>query len=87
MGQILVRNLRDELIERLKTTAEVAGKSLEQSLRELLASAAPITAEEKVAVSCRLRAAFASDEFDAKAAIRWGRDDEFHEIERKFDTP
>jgi hypothetical protein len=56
-------------------------------LRDLLASAAPLSAAEKVAVSRRLRAAFASDEFDAKAAIRWGRDDEFHEVELKFDTP
>jgi|GEM_PF-1131905 len=87
MGQILVRNLDDELIERLKTKAELAGKSLEQSLRELLASAAPLSAQEKVAVSRRLRAAFASDEFDTKAAIRWGRDDEFDELERKLDTP
>jgi plasmid stability protein len=87
MGQILVRNLDDELIAALKLRAELAGKSLEQTVRELLSAAAPLTSEEKVAVSRRLRAAFAAEEWDTAAAIRWGRDDEFFELEGKFDSP
>jgi plasmid stability protein len=56
LGQILIRNLDDAVIARLKTKAELAGKSLEQSLRELLQESAPLTPEERVAVSDRIRA-------------------------------
>ena len=56
MGQILIRNLDDAVIARLKTKAELAGKSLEQSLRELLQESAPLTPEERAAVSDRIRA-------------------------------
>lgn len=87
MGQILVRNLDDELIAALKVRAELAGKSLEQTVRELLSAAAPLTPEEKVAVSRRLRAAFGAEDWDTGAAIRWGRDDEFFELEKRFDSP
>ncbi len=86
MGQVLIRNLDDEVIARLKQRAELAGVSQEQFLRELLTGAAPLTAEEKVAISRRLRAAFAADDWDTPGAIRWGRDDEFFEIEKKFDA-
>lgn len=86
MGQILVRNLDDEVIQRLKLRAELTGVSLEHFLRDTLTMAAPLTSEEKVAISRRLRAAFTADEWDTKGAIRWGRDDEFYEIEQKFDT-
>ena len=83
MGQILVRNLEDHVIASLKLRAELKGKSLEQELRDLLTEAAPLSVEERVAVSERLRAAFAVEEFDTKAAVRWGRDDEFIELEFK----
>jgi antitoxin FitA len=86
MGQVLIRNLDDDVVARLKQRAELAGVSLEQFLRDLLSGAAPLTADEKVAISRRLRAAFASDDWDTSGAIRWGRDDEFFEIEKKFDT-
>jgi len=56
MGQILIRNLDDAVIQRLKTKAELAGKSLEQSLRELLTAAAPLTPEQRVEISRRMRA-------------------------------
>jgi plasmid stability protein len=56
MGQILIRNLDDAVIQRLKTKAELAGKSLEQSLREMLTEHAPLTPEERVRVSRRMRA-------------------------------
>jgi len=56
MGQILIRNLDDEVIARLKTKAELAGKSLEQSLRELLTAHAPLSPEERVALSRGIRA-------------------------------
>jgi len=37
MGQILIRNLDDDLVETLKQNAQSAGTSLEQYLRDLLA--------------------------------------------------
>ncbi len=55
MGQILIRNLDDAVIARLKTKAELAGKSLEQSLRELLTDAAPLAAHEKLAIIERIQ--------------------------------
>lgn len=87
MGQVLIRNLDDEVIASLKLRAELKGKSLEQELRDVISAAAPLTPDEKVTVSRRLREQFAREEFDVKAAIRWGRDDEVFELEEKFDSP
>ena len=86
MGQILVRNLDGNVIANLKLRAELKGKTLEQELRDVLTAAAPLPVEEQVAVPERLRAAFAVENFDTRAAIRWGRDDEFHELQLK-DSP
>ena len=47
MGQVLVRNLDDRLIEGLKTKAELKGRSLEQELRDVLTKAAPLTPGER----------------------------------------
>jgi plasmid stability protein len=55
MGQILIRNLDDAVIQRLKTKAELAGKSLEQSLRELLTEHAPLSPEERLAIIDRIQ--------------------------------
>ena len=62
MGQVLVRNLDDAVIERLKQKAAARGTSLEQVAREALAAAAAVDerqAEVHAAVE-RGRAAFAS---------------------------
>ena len=40
MGQILVRNLDDSVIEQLKARAIKANKSLEQSVRDILTGVA-----------------------------------------------
>jgi len=80
MGQVLVRNLDDRVIERFKTKAELKGHSLEQELREVITAAAPLTPEEKVALSRKWRASMPPlKDFDVRAAIRHGRDDEFDE--------
>jgi antitoxin FitA len=80
MGQVLVRNLDDRVIESLKTKAELKGRSLEQELRDVLTNAAPLTPSEKVALFNKLRATTAPlGEVDVRAAIRHGRDDEFDE--------
>jgi antitoxin FitA len=80
MGQVLVRNLDDKVIKNFKTKAELKGHSLEQELRELITAAAPLTPEEKVVLSRKWRASMPPlKDFDVRAAIRHGRDDEFDE--------
>ena len=51
MGQILIRNLPDDAINRLKTKAKIANKSLEQTVREILIAHTPFTPEERLAFS------------------------------------
>jgi len=76
MGQVLVRNLDERVIESLKTKAELKGRSLEQELRDVLTRAAPLTPEEKVALFRKLRGTSEPlGEVDVRAAIRYGRDD------------
>jgi antitoxin FitA len=80
MGQVLVRNLDDKIIKNFKTKAELKGHSLEQELRNLITAAAPLTPEEKLALSRKWRASTPPlKDFDVRAAIRHGRDDEFAE--------
>lgn len=80
MGQVLVRNLDDQVIEKLKTKAEIKGHSLEQELRDVITAAAPLTPDEKIALFKRLRALSPPmHDVDVRAAIRYGRDDEFDE--------
>ena len=77
MGQVLVRNLDDHIIESLRTKAELRGRSLEQELRDVLSAAAPLKPLEKIAILRRIRAKSPSLKgFDVSAAIRAGRDDE-----------
>ena len=56
MGQVIVRNLDDGVIAALKTKAALRGHSLEQELRSILTDAARLSAEEKLALSSRMRA-------------------------------
>lgn len=56
MGQVLVRNLDDQVIEAIKLKAELKGHSLEQELREIIKQAAPLLPEERLALSDRIRA-------------------------------
>ncbi len=77
MGQVLVRNLDDNVIESLKTKAALKGCSLEQELRAVLTAAAPLTAQEKITLFRKIRAKSPPlRNFDVAAAIRAGRDDE-----------
>jgi antitoxin FitA len=80
MGQVLVRNLDDRVIESFKTKAELKGRSLEQELRDVLTNAAPLTPDEKIALFRKLRATTpALGDVDVRAAVRHGREDEFDE--------
>ena len=80
MGQLLIRNLDDRVIESLKTKSELKGRSLEQELGDVLTNAAPLTPEEKIVLFSKLRAMTPPfGDVDVRAAIRRGRDDEFDE--------
>jgi len=54
MGQVLVRNLEDEIIDAIRLKAEAKGHSLEQELREIIRAAAQTTANRVEAME-RLR--------------------------------
>lgn len=56
MAQVIVRNLEDDVVERLKLKAELNGHSLEQELREILRQAAPLTPEQKIEMFRRVQA-------------------------------
>ena len=56
MGQILVRNLDDDVIERLKQRAKLANLSLEQQVRDILREAAKPDRQALLAEMDRIRA-------------------------------
>ena len=56
MAQLLVRNLEDAIVTALKKRAAAEGKSLEQSLREILRDAAMPEVARRVAIADRIRA-------------------------------
>ena len=56
MGQVIVRNLDDDVIERLRRRAKARGVSLEQQLREVLTKAAKPDPDEYLAEMRRIRA-------------------------------
>jgi len=56
MGQLLIRNVEDRVIESLKLKAELKGHSLEQELRDILKRAAGPNVEERLAMIDRVRA-------------------------------
>ena len=56
MGQILVRNLDDAVIAALKQRASQQKTSVEQTAREILATAARLSKEETWAKLDRIRA-------------------------------
>lgn len=76
MAQVLVRNLDDNVVERLRRKAELNGLSLEQELREVLTAAARLTPEERVALSRRIRALTPGGKLRSESAdlIRQDRD-------------
>ncbi len=58
MGQILVRNLPDGVIETLKTKAELSGRSLEQTVRDMIIEQTPLTSEELLKLTDRFLSRF-----------------------------
>ncbi len=74
MGQILVRNLEDGVIERLKARARKADQSLEQTVRDILTEAASPSKDELWAEIDRLRKEAGRVSLDATDLIRKERD-------------
>jgi plasmid stability protein len=71
----IVIDLDDSLVERLKVIAELKGRTLEDELREIINRAAPLTPEERVALSDRIRAMQAKpSELLSEDLIREDRD-------------
>ena len=56
MGQVVIRNIDESLIERLKARARAQRKSLEQLLRDLLAEAARPSRSDLLDEMHRIRA-------------------------------
>jgi antitoxin FitA len=56
MAQLLIRNLEENVVEALKKRAAAEGKSLEQSLRDLLRDAALPEVARRLAIIDRIRA-------------------------------
>ena len=79
MGQVLIRDLDDDVIDAMKSKAKIHGRSLESQLRAVIEAAAPFTPEERVKSAEYLQSLGGPilEDFDVRAAIRWGRDDEF----------
>ena len=74
MGQILIRNLEDSVIERLKRRALKVDKSLEQTVREILTEAARPSRAELLADMDRIRKEIGPVTLDATDLIREDRD-------------
>ncbi len=79
MGQILVRNLDNLVIERLKDKAKRDGTSLEQTAREALdADTVTPNRDDLIAFAAEMRAKTAKrkPKLDMVAAIRYDRDND-----------
>jgi plasmid stability protein len=74
MADLLI-DLDDGLIERLKVTAELKGRTLEEEVRDIIERAAPLSPEERVALSDRIRSMQAKpSELLSEDLIREARD-------------
>lgn len=75
MGDILIRGLDDELIDRIKRRARSGGRSLQAELRAMIEQAARLDPAEARRVAARFRRQFGAVQFDDSAdLIREDRD-------------
>jgi plasmid stability protein len=77
MGQIIIRNIDDHVVSRLKKQAADQGLSLEESLRRALAQLARPSKEEIIAEQRRIRAMSAARKEPpfAEHLVREGRNE------------
>ena len=80
MADMLVRNVDDDAVARLKKKAEAAGKSMNELAREVLHAASKPSKEEAWAaadsIRAKIRARIGRDLPDSTAGIREDRDDD-----------
>lgn len=75
MAQVIVRQLEDETVRRLKERARRKGHSLEQELREILAAAARQDTAEFKAQAAAIRTRYESTpQTDSALLLREDRD-------------
>jgi plasmid stability protein len=74
MAQILVRNLSDGVVERLKRRAASQGRSLQAEVKGILEQAASVDFEEARRLASRVRSRFGGKRFsDSAKLVRQGR--------------
>jgi antitoxin FitA len=67
--------LDDDVIKRLEVRAEAKGRTLEEEVRDIITRAAPLTPEERVALSDQIRSMQAEPStLDSTDLIRAARD-------------
>jgi plasmid stability protein len=69
MGQVIVRNLEDRVIEAHRRRARARGVSLEQQLRDVLSATAGPSREEALARADALRARTRPGDFPTAAEL------------------
>lgn len=76
MAQVIVRNLEESVVLRLKERAKAKGSSLEHELRQILNDASRPTPQEKLAISRRIRAMTPKgvEQIDSAILLREERD-------------
>jgi antitoxin FitA len=72
MGQVLIRNLPDDLIDAYKAKARLNGKSLEQELRDLMMANKTFTPAERTAFANDIRSRSKPSKPMTKDEIREG---------------
>ena len=77
MAQVLVRNLDEDVVERLKARAAMAGRSLEAELRDIVTAAARPSKEELFAELDRIRARSRPPGPGEQTAVEMIRDDRY----------
>lgn len=77
MAQVLVRNLPDDAVARLKARAANEKKSLEQLLREVIEREVKPGKDEALAALSRLREASPAFNYDSTEWVREDRDSDF----------
>jgi antitoxin FitA len=76
MGQIIVRNLDNAVIQKLKERAKRQNKSLERAVRDLLTEAARPSRTESIEAARRIRERIGRVSGDSTALIREDRDND-----------
>ncbi|MGH8901760.1 MAG: FitA-like ribbon-helix-helix domain-containing protein [Egibacteraceae bacterium] len=74
MAQVSVRNLPDDVVERLKARARARGRSLEAEMRAILQEAAGPSREEFWQAAEEIALRIGRVDFDTTALIRADRD-------------